>query len=363
MLRMKNIYSDVQRLLASFFLLLPSVLLAGQVLGQSSSGMQASVEEFPNYHPLVVHFPIVLLLLAALMQVAGFFIKSEGYHRTIFVVAVLGYATAWFAAAWRHPHIDPDSVSTAAKHIFDEHQKYARWSVWAGGVGALAKGIELYFKRRLGWALLTTLLLAVAGVLVAVSGHHGAELVHKHGIGPKGGFLKKSTASIPPEVYQNPNAIENDTILKSIHATTTGTLGNTTVQIRYSSPKVRGRVIWGELVPFGKIWVAGANNATSVEFSGAVEVNGTLVEAGKYAFFAIPGAESWTLILNKNWDQHLADEYEPKDDVVRVEAKPQPNTHTERLQYFVEPPSGDASGGISMAWESLKVLLPVKAKS
>lgn len=360
---MKNIYSDFKHSLASVLLLLLSVLLAGQVLGQSAPGMQSGVEEFPNYHPLVVHFPIVLLLLAALMQVAGFFIRSEGYHRTILVLGVLGYATAWFAAAWRHPHIDPDAVSAAAKHIFDEHQKYARWSVWAGGAGALAKGIELYFKRRMVWALLTTLLLSGAAGLVAVSGHHGAELVHKHGIGPKGGFLKKSTASIPPEVHEDPNAIENDTTVKSVHAVTSGTLGNTTVQIRYSSPKVRGRVIWGELVPFGKIWVAGANNATSVEFSRAVEVSGTPVEAGKYAFFAIPGAESWTLILNKNWDQHLADKYDPKDDVVRVEVKPQPNAHTERLQYFVEPPSGDASGGISMAWESLKVLLPIRSKS
>jgi hypothetical protein len=67
--------------------------------------------------------------------------------------------------------------------------------------------------------------------------------------------------------------------------------------------------------------------------------------------------------LNKNWEQHLADKYDPKDDVVRMEVKPQSNVNTERLQYFVEPPTTDADGGISMAWELLKVRMPVKVKS
>ena len=323
------------------------------------------MEQFPNYHPMIVHFPIVLLVLAAVMQLVGFGVKNKGVHYTILVFAVLGYASAYFAAAWRHPQIEREMVSAAAQLIYDEHQWYARWSVYLGGAGAVLKGVEMYFRQRLFLVLLTALALSSAAVAVGISGHHGAELVHIYGIGPKGKFLKKKpVGATQAVVYDNPNAVENDTTTKSIKAMTVGEIGTATVTIQYSSPKVRGRVIWGELVPFEKVWVTGANNATSIEFDRATEVAGMVVPAGKYAFFTIPGRETWTLILNKNWEQHLADKYDPKDDMVRVEVKPEPNAHTERLQYFVEQPMGDATdGGISMAWETLKVRMAVKVKS
>ncbi len=314
---------------------------------------------------MIVHFPIVLLLLAAVMQLAGFFVKNKGFHYTILAFAVLGYASAYFAAAWRHPQIEREAVSAAVLAIFDEHQLYSRWSVYLGGAGAVLKGVELYFRQRFILVALTALALLGAAAAVAISGHHGAELVHKHGIGPKGEFLKKKpVGAAQAVVYDNPNAVENDTTPKSIKAMTVGKIGAATATIQYSSPKVRGRAIWGDLVPFEKVWVTGANNATSIEFDRAVEVAGTVIPAGKYAFFTIPGKETWTLILNKNWEQHLADEYDPKDDVVRTEVKPEPTPHTERLQYFVEQPLGDAAdGGVSMAWETLKIRMAVKVKS
>lgn len=322
------------------------------------------MEQFPNYHPMIVHFPIVLLVLAAVMQLVGFGVKNKGFHYTILVFAVLGYASAYFAAAWRHPQINREAVSAAVQLIYDEHQLYARWSVYLGGAGAALKGVELYFRQRYFLVVLTALALLGAAAAVAISGHHGAQLVHIHGIGPKGEFLKKKpVGATQAVVYDNPNAVENDTTPKSIKAMTVGKIGAATVTIQYSSPKVRGRTIWGELVPFEKVWVAGANNATSIEFDRAVEVAGKVVPAGKYAFFTIPGKETWTLILNKNWEQHLADEYDQNDDVVRMEVKPEPNAHLERLQYFVNPTSGDAAdGGISMAWETLKIRMAVKAK-
>ncbi len=321
------------------------------------------MEEFPNYHPMIVHFPIVLLVLAAAMQLIDIFVKNRGFGYTILVFAVLGYASAYFAAAWRHPQIDQQTVNAAAQLIYDEHQWYARWSVYLGGAGAVLKGAELYFRRRYFLALLTALALAGAAVAVGISGHHGAQLVHIHGIGPKGDFLKKAaTNAAQSVVYPNPNAVENDTTKKSIPAVAVGKLGNMTVTVQYSSPKVRGRAIWGDLVPFEKIWVTGANNATAIEFDRAVEVGGTVVPAGKYAFFTVPGKEKWTLILNKKWEQHLADKYDPQDDVVRIEALPQPNSHTERLQYFIEPPADGDDGGIAVAWEKVKIRLPVKVK-
>ena len=313
---------------------------------------------------MIVHFPIVLLVLAAVLQLVGFGAKNKGFHYTILVLAALGYASAYFAAAWRHPQINRELVSAAAQLIFDEHQWYARWSVYLGGAGAALKGVELYFRQRFFLVLLTALTLSGAAVAVGISAHHGAQLVHIYGIGPKGDFLKKTAANASQSVvHARPNAIENDTTKKSIKAVAVGNLGEATVTIQYSSPKVRGRAVWGELVPFEKVWVTGANNATSIEFDRAVEVGGAEVPAGKYAFFTIPGKEKWTLILNKNWQQHLADKYDPQEDVVRTEVLPQPNAHTERLEYFIEPPADGGSGGIAVAWEKLIVRLPVKVKS
>ncbi|MAT54077.1 MAG: hypothetical protein CMN32_06315 [Saprospirales bacterium] len=153
-------------------------------------GALLSLEEFPNYHPLLVHFPIVILLIAFFMQLFGFFIKSDIYHKSILALAVLGYASAYFAAAWRHPHVDPELVNDTIQSIFDEHQFYAKWAVYLGGAGAVAKAVELYFKRKLVWVILTTLLMASAATSVSISGHHGAELVHKHGVGTQGRFLE-----------------------------------------------------------------------------------------------------------------------------------------------------------------------------
>ena len=81
------------------------------------------------------------------------------------------------------------------------------------------------------------------------------------------------------------------------------------------------------------------------------------IPAGKYAFFTIPGKKNWTLIINKNWEQHLASEYDEKEDIIRVEVKPKKVDHTERLQYFIEM-SDNKQGKISVAWEKIKIELP-----
>lgn len=135
-------------------------------------------------------------------------------------------------------------------------------------------------------------------------------------------------------------------------------IGGSQVTIHYSAPSVRGRVIWGELVPYEKIWVSGAHMATSVEFENDMLVNGEPVSAGKYAFFTIPGEESWTVILNENWDQHQAGEYDEALDVARFEVEPAETEFTEQLSYMVIPQS-DNSGVIELAWEELKISVPV----
>lgn len=139
-------------------------------------------------------------------------------------------------------------------------------------------------------------------------------------------------------------------------ATATGKIGSTDVTVNYSSPGVKGRTIFGGLEKYGKVWRAGANEATTVEFSKAVMVEGKALPAGKYAFFVIP-AESgpWTVIFNKTANQWGAFKYDEKQDALRVMVTPRKSaTLTERLVYEVKSP------GLVLRWENVE--LPVSIK-
>src|SRR5882762_8720194 len=81
-------------------------------------------------------------------------------------------------------------------------------------------------------------------------------------------------------------------------ATASGKVGGASISIAYSSPSVRGRKIWGELVPYGKAWRAGANAATTFTTDKDITVEGKSLKAGKYSFFAVPGEKEWELIFN-----------------------------------------------------------------
>jgi hypothetical protein len=156
------------------------------------------------------------------------------------------------------------------------------------------------------------------------------------------------------------SATQPENSKKSIPQEAHGNVGNAHVSVYYHSPAVRERVIWGGLVPYGEVWVTGAHSATNIEFSKAIQVEETTIPKGKYAFFTIPGQDRWTLILNKNWEQHLADDYDQADDVIRIEVTPETGMPlTERLTYTIED-KGEGSGAIRMSWEKLSVSLPFK---
>jgi hypothetical protein len=140
---------------------------------------------------------------------------------------------------------------------------------------------------------------------------------------------------------------------------TSGEIGGTLVTVNYSAPSVRGRVIWNDLVPYDNLWVTGAHMATSVEFAEDMVVAGTPVPAGKYAFFTIPSEEGWTVILNGNWDQHQADDYDESLDVARFTVEPSETEFTEQLIYNVVSES-DNTGAIEMMWEELKISVPLE---
>ncbi len=163
------------------------------------------------------------------------------------------------------------------------------------------------------------------------------------------------------EVCYNPNA-KGDTSKRSIKSAAVGKIGEANITINYHSPGVRGRTIWGGLVPYNDVWVTGAHNATNIEIDKDFIVAGTSISKGKYAIFTIPGKEEWTIIINKNWNQHLTDDYLLQEDVVRIKVKPiQQNKITERLQYFIEDDK-NGNGKIAIAWELLWIEFKLNIK-
>jgi tetratricopeptide (TPR) repeat protein len=146
---------------------------------------------------------------------------------------------------------------------------------------------------------------------------------------------------------------------KSPKASISYTMGYTDININYSAPAVRGRDIWGKLVSYDKVWRAGANKATTVEFSTPVKVGREREElaAGKYSFFVIPKEEgSWTVVFNKVHDQWGSYEYDESQDAARVEAKPRFAGNTERLSYEIVD-QGLGRGYILLSWSDLKLVV------
>lgn len=141
-------------------------------------------------------------------------------------------------------------------------------------------------------------------------------------------------------------------------ATVGQVVGVTKVEISYHRPAVKGRAIWGGLVPYGQVWRLGANDATTISFSDAVKVAGKDVAAGRYALFAIPTADKWTFILNKTADQWGAYQYKTDQDALRFEAKPEACGAEEWMRFTIAP-TGPDSAAVEVAWEKLCVRFPV----
>ena len=99
-------------------------------------------------------------------------------------------------------------------------------------------------------------------------------------------------------------------------------LNGHTLSIAYSSPRVRGRAIWDDLVPYHKVWRTGANEATVFQTDVSLRIEGQLLPAGKYSLFTIPTEDSWTIIFNREWNQWGAYSYDSTKDQVRVAVKP-----------------------------------------
>jgi len=109
----------------------------------------------------------------------------------------------------------------------------------------------------------------------------------------------------------------------------------TEVKIDYSSPGVKGRKIWGELVPFGEIWRTGANEATTITFSDVVKVNGNELPAGTYGLHTIPGENEWEFIFSKDTKIDGSSNFNKDNEVLRIKAKPEEHHFMERMTFLL----------------------------
>lgn len=137
-------------------------------------------------------------------------------------------------------------------------------------------------------------------------------------------------------------------------------LGN--IELSYSRPNMKGRKVFGDLVPFGKVWRTGANQATTLTFSEDVTIGGTTVKAGKYGLVSIPDKDNWTLIITKQLDITSPAAYKPENDVVKVTSKPialKDGVETFTIQ-FANVKSNSCE--LHILWENTAVGLPISTE-
>lgn len=176
------------------------------------------------------------------------------------------------------------------------------------------------------------------------------------------GLCMLATQALAQEAdHPHTSTVKADTLKKkSIAQEEHAQIGDTHITILYTAPAVRGRIIWGGLVPYDEIWVTGAHRATSFEIDREFSIGDKKIPAGKYAIFTIPGKDTWIFILNKKWDQHLADDYNDKDDVLRVDVTPvKLSAVEERLNYSITELS-EKEAILSIRWETLKIGLTLR---
>lgn len=144
----------------------------------------------------------------------------------------------------------------------------------------------------------------------------------------------------------------------SVKAKVEQRVGVTDFAVDYSSPGVKGREIWGALVPYDQLWRSGANAATKLTASRDFSFGGVAVPAGSYSLFTIPTKSTWTVILNKNATAATRD-YDEKLDVARVTVKPDSSPARERLTYLFSDTTDDSTR-LDLEWEKLRVSVPIK---
>lgn len=140
------------------------------------------------------------------------------------------------------------------------------------------------------------------------------------------------------------------------------TVGTTDITITYNRPGVKGRTIWGGLVPYDQVWRTGANEATVIELSDEVQINGQKLAKGKYSLHTIPGRDQWTVIFNKTSNQWGSYSYDQAHDALRVTVKPERAEFREWMQFEIPEMTTDTAK-VQLRWENVAVPFTVDTQA
>lgn len=147
-----------------------------------------TLKDFPRLHPLVVHFPIVFLILAFLIQIVSFFVFSKELSWVTLFLIVFGFIGAYVATHIFHGG-DPDlsSLTAIARENFERHEQFADYTVWVSGIAAAVKILSHFlFRRKLWTEIIAAVLMAVSVYTITITGDMGSRLVHIDAIGVQG---------------------------------------------------------------------------------------------------------------------------------------------------------------------------------
>lgn len=141
-------------------------------------------------------------------------------------------------------------------------------------------------------------------------------------------------------------------------------VGFTDVSVKYERPLMRGRKIFGALVPFDQIWRTGAGESTRIRFSDDIKLGGQSVKKGYYSLFTIPNPSEWTIILNTDTTSHGAFSYDEKKDVFRIKVKPETTARVyESFSISLEDIMADYSANLYLNWENTQVKIPIQSNA
>jgi hypothetical protein len=166
--------------------------------------------------------------------------------------------------------------------------------------------------------------------------------------------LLAATSAFAQQQIRSPRPSPKASIMQSV--------GITDITINYNRPGVKGRQIWGALVPFDKVWRTGANEATTIQFSDDVWINGNKLAKGLYSLHTIPNATEWTVIFNSVAEQWGSYSYDAAKDALRIKVAPQAADHREWLTFEIPEMTTDTAK-VVIRWEKIAVPFTVDTKS
>jgi hypothetical protein len=166
--------------------------------------------------------------------------------------------------------------------------------------------------------------------------------------------LLVATSAMAQQQMRTPRPSPKASLMQSV--------GLTDITINYNRPGVKGRAIWGALVPYDKVWRTGANEATTIEFSDDVWINGNKLAKGLYSLHTIPTANQWTVIFNSVASQWGSYSYDAAKDALRVQVTPEKADHREWMSFEVPEMTTDTAK-VVLRWEKIAVPFTVDTKS